>query len=161
MRIQLLAIVVCLAVSGCGYHLRGPAKLPESIQQVWLQAGQDDFAQAVLIALEDAGVAVTEDAAQADASIVVQKNELSSRLLSVDPDSGRPREYELAYTVRFKLIDGDKKELLPTQEINLLRDFEFDADALIGKSRERTVLAAEMRRDAAQQLMRRIRLALE
>ncbi len=161
MKIQLLATILCLVISGCGYHLRGPVRLPESIQQVRLQSANDDFAQAVLVALEGAGVAITEDAEKADASIVVLENELSTRLLSVDPDTGRPREYELAYLVRFKVVDGGNAELLSTQEINLLRDFEFDADALIGKSRERGVLAAEMRRDAAQQLMRRIRSSLK
>jgi len=50
--------------------------------------------------------------------------------------------------------------VLGSQSVSLLRDYVFDPDAVIGKSREEGVLREEMRRDAAQQILRRIRAAI-
>ena len=49
---------------------------------------------------------------------------------------------------------------MPEQMVSLLRDYVADADAVLGKSREEGVLHAEMRRDAAAQIMRRVATAL-
>jgi len=96
----------------------------------------------------------------ADASIDVTSEVFDRRVLSVDPNTGKEREFELAYTVAFNVVRGDGAPVLSGQSINLLRDYVFDADAVIGKSREEGVLIVEMRRDAAQQLLRRLRSSL-
>jgi outer membrane lipopolysaccharide assembly protein LptE/RlpB len=43
--------------------------------------------------------------------------------------------------------------------VSLVRDFTYDPEAIIGTSREEAVLYVEMRRDAAQQILYRLRAA--
>ena len=50
--------------------------------------------------------------------------------------------------------------LVNRQTVSLVRDYVFDTDQVIGKSREQNVLRKEMRRDAAQRILTRLSAAL-
>ena len=84
----------------------------------------------------------------------------SRRVLSVDSNTGKEREFELAYQVAFQVTGAGGEELVPKQTVSLVRDYVFDADAVLGKSREQSVLQAEMRRDAAARIGRSIAASL-
>ena len=53
--------------------------------------------------------------------------------------------------------DNAGKAVVENERMQIVRDYVFDVDAVIGKSRERGVLYAEMRRDVALQIFNRIR----
>ena len=71
------------------------------------------------------------------------------------------REFELSYSVSFELRKTDGTVLVEHQTVSLVRDYLFDADQVIGKSREQNVLKKEMRRDAAQRILTRLSAALK
>ena len=147
-----LAIALFL-LAGCGFHLRGAPTLPEGVSTVRIE-GPTYLAQEIAVFLESAGVRVTDSRENADAILLVGRETFDQRTLSFDPNTGKEREFELAYRTTYRLQGADGRDLLPAQSVTLLRDYVFDADAVIGKSRERGVLHEEMRRDAAQQILR-------
>ena len=69
--------------------------------------------------------------APVDAVLSAYDENYQRRVLSVDSNTGKAREYELAYTVKFNLVDGDGEALVSEQLVRLVRDFVFDEDAVL------------------------------
>lgn len=75
-------------------------------------------------------------------------------MLSVSA-ANTPREYEVYYAVEYAVV-ADGKELLPPQELELTRNYSFDEARLLAKEEEEEILRAEIARDLAGIVMRRI-----
>ena len=157
-RCLVLALSI-VTVGGCGYQLRGAVSLPPDLDAIYV-AGPLGIAGALTQVLESGGIRVLSTRDSAKALLRISDERFSRRVLSVNPDTGKESEFELAYQVTFHVTGGDGEELVPRQTVSLLRDYVFDPDAVLGKSREQSVLYAEMRRDAAGQIARRIEAAL-
>jgi LPS-assembly lipoprotein len=153
-------LAAALLLAGCGFKLRGTLDLPENIRTVHLTA-PSELRDDILALLESGGVGASTGIAEADASIMVSSERFSRRVLSVDPATGKEREFELAYTFAFGVSRSDSPTVIENGTVNLLRSYVFDPEAVIGSSREEDLLRDEMRRDAARQLMRRIEAALK
>jgi outer membrane lipopolysaccharide assembly protein LptE/RlpB len=156
----LLAAALAIAsAGGCGFHLRGGVSLPEAYAPVYV-SGSQDLRGALMTGLRGGGVEVTTDPASAGARLEIRNESFSRRTLSVDPDSGRAQEYEVSYQVRYRLVDGEGRVIADPPPIALQRDYFFDADAVLGTSREVSTLYEEMRRDAAQRILRQVDAAV-
>ena len=158
---QLITVALLLGlVSGCGFQLRGSADL-KGLKSVRIDSGSELLREELTVFLEDGGVILVEDKKlPVDGVLRAYEEAYERRVLSVDSNTGKAREYELAYSVEFNLTDAKGKTLVPGQAVRLVRDFVFDEDAVIGKSREEDVLRRELRRDGAQQILRRLQAAL-
>ena len=155
-------LVLALAIvtaGGCGYQLRGAASLPPDLDGIHV-AGPPDIGAAVALVLDGGGIEVQSARDSARAVLRLGDERFDRRVLSVDPNTGKEREFELLYQVAFEVTGADGEELLPKQTVSLVRDYVFDADAVLGKSREQDVLQAEMRRDAAARIVRRVAASL-
>ena len=153
-------VAAALLLSGCGFKLRGALDLPEDIRTVQVMA-PPELRNDILTLLESGGVGVSTNGGGADARITVTSERFSRRVLSVDPTTGKEREFELAYTLDFGVTDRGGRAVIENGKVNLLRDYVFDPEAVIGAGREEELLREEMRRDAVRQLMRRIEAALK
>ena len=149
-----------LGLNGCGFHLRGSPPFPDDARSVYLRTSNDLLFDELAVYLRDSGATVTSTKDGADAVLDLSKENFTKRTLSVDPDTGKEREFELSYSVSFELRKSDGTVLVKNQTVNLVRDYVFDADQVIGKSREQNVLKKEMRRDAAQRILTRLSAAL-
>ena len=156
---RIVLLLSMLTVAGCGYQLRGAVSLPPELDAIHVD-GPPGISGALVQALESGGGRVESTRDSRSALLQLSDERFSERVLSVDPDTGKEREFELAYRVTFRLTGGDGVELVSTQTVSLLRDYVFDSDAVLGASREQGILRAEMRRDAAGQVVRRIEAAL-
>ncbi len=152
-------LAAALLLEGCGFQLRGALNLPDNVRAVQVMA-PPEVRREILSLLESGGVEAAATSAGADASITVTSEQFSRRVLSVDPTTGKEREFELAYTLAFGVTRSGGESVIENGSVNLLRDYVFDPEAVIGTSREEEVLRDEMRREAARQLMRRIEAAL-
>lgn len=162
-RIALLLVMGLLvsALTGCGFKLRGSTDLPSNLKELDLRIANTVVKEELLPFLEQGGISVfkRDGTTQPDAILTVGSEKFTERVLSVSPDTGKAREFELAYVLPYRFVDADGKALIKPGSIRLLRDYVFDADKVIGKSRERGVLRREMRRDAVLQLLRRMESA--
>ena len=159
-------IVLAAAIvtaGGCGYQLRGSVSLPPDLGPMHV-VGPRDLGAAVIQLLDGAGVQVEPADGSADGSagaLVRLGNErFDRRVLSVNPETGKESEFELAYQVTFEVTRAEGEVLVPRETVSLLRDYVFDVDEVLGKSREQSVLRDEMRRDAATRIVRRIETSL-
>ena len=156
---HLIPALSIAAATGCGYQLRGAVSLPPGLDAIHV-AGPSEIGTALTRVLDSGGARVQSTGDSARAVLRLGNERFSRRVLSIDPNTGKEREFELAYQVTFQVTAADGEELVPGQTVSLLRDYVFDANAILGKSREENVLRAEMRRDAAAQIVRRITASL-
>ncbi len=160
-RILALALALTLlAASGCGFKLRGALELPAGQDALYVSAPSDVYRE-IGNFLEGSQARVVGSPDAANIILNVTSATYDRRVLTVDPDPGKEREFELSLNLRFNALDGDGKSLVDAQSVTLLRDYVFDSDAVIGASREESVLRREMLRDAVQQVLLRLRSAIE
>lgn len=145
-----------LLLSACGFHLRESVSLPESLQATAVQ-GVSEYSNLDLSlkrAFRQAGYPLTT-VGNASAILVVTQNVVSRRVLSVNA-TGVANEYELKYTLGFKLMDSEKNQLMPEQTITLYRSYRYNPDIVLAKTAEEERLQKDMTDYAVKQLIRRI-----
>ncbi len=155
----LLLLCPVMLLAACGWHLRGAVSLPEGIENVYVEAPNRAMKDSWSMQLSESGIAVTDREKAADARFVVSGETFDRRVLSVDPDTGKVREYALAYTATVQLNKADGSVLVEPQTVRQSRNFVFNETAVIGAENEQTALYREMRQSAVQQLLRRIETA--
>lgn len=153
--------VASLGLNACGFHLRGSPPFPDDARSVYLKTTNDLLFDELAVYLRDSGATIISGEEGADAVLDLSQERFTKRTLSVDPDTGKEREFELSYSVSFELRKTDGTVLVEHQTVSLVRDYLFDADQVIGKSREQNALKNEMRRDAAQRILTRLSAALK
>jgi LPS-assembly lipoprotein len=144
-------------IAGCGFHLRGAADLP--FATLYIQAPPTSLFATQLrrVVTAASSTEVTEDpkAAQAILQLVDERRE--KEILSLS-GAGRVREFQLRYRVRYRVLDKQQRELVPTSEIVLRRDFSFNDQEALSKESEEAFLYRDMQTDAVQQLLRRLQV---
>ncbi len=157
MRITLIIVLAGL-LSACGFQLRGGNVLPADLSNLYVQAPAD-LADDVRVYLSGTDTQVLDRPKGADVILTLSNARYDRRVISVDPSTGKEREFELTYSLDYRASKTAGKTLLNTQRLTIRRDYVFDRDAIIGKSREAGVLRTEMRRDAVRQILLRLQSA--
>jgi LPS-assembly lipoprotein len=154
---RILALGLALAVTACGFHLRGEQQLPFSTLYVpsgsplSLELKRNLSAQA-------SGTRLVTDPKEAEAVLGFTSETRDKVILSFDT-AGRVREYQLLYAVEFRLTDAKGQVYIPTSKIRLTRDISFSDAQVLAKESEEGQLYRDMQSDMVQQLLRRIAAA--
>lgn len=153
-------LVAGTMLAGCGFQLRGASSVrlpPElKVMRVTMGTGYPPLLVEVRNSLRILGsVRVTEDVAAPVPVLSLLNEQSRSEVLSID-STGRINAYLLNYRVDFLLTGADGKTLLTRQAVKLQREYTFDRLAVLATERQREFLQNEMRRDAAQQILRRL-----
>ncbi|MGA8276829.1 MAG: LPS assembly lipoprotein LptE [Rhodanobacteraceae bacterium] len=157
---SLLVVAVALAAllcGGCGFHLRGEARLPPGMQRVHVEIA-DHFgplARDLERALRRSGAQVVDSVEPGVAVMRFTVNSIGTDVQSVGGNA-RANEYVIRYHVEFDVEDAAGTLLLPKQVIELSRDFTFDASQALGIAAEQDVLTEELERDMVQTILRRL-----
>ncbi|HYC45174.1 MAG TPA: LPS assembly lipoprotein LptE [Burkholderiales bacterium] len=151
-------VAVCLALAACGFQLRGSATLP--FNTLYVDAPRSSpFALQLRRAIGSGSTTrVTNNPADADATLQVLNEFREQEILSLSP-GGRARELQLRYRVQYQVFDRKKAQLLPPSEIVLRRDFSVNDQDPRGQEGEQELLYRDMQADAVQQLVRRLQAA--
>ncbi|MGE0386137.1 MAG: LPS assembly lipoprotein LptE [Gammaproteobacteria bacterium] len=153
----LLLAAVLAAIAGCGFHLRGSRPVDIGVARAYVQSVNADLVASELRRLfVESGIALT--GAPAGAGLIVQLSgeRFERRVLSVDPETGKVREFELNYELRLDVRKPDGTPVISKESVTLERDFTFDETAVLGKFEEQTLLEHELRIDAAETVLRRL-----
>ncbi len=157
---MILWLIVGLA--GCGFHLRGVVELPPEKRVIALYGLPLTHPLASelrqLLALSQ-GELVTDPKAAASVLVISDIQE-ARRVLSLD-QNGKAVEFELILRLRFEARTPAGKVLIPPEPIAIHRVYLNPQLDVIGKAVEESVIRAEMQREAAQTLLRRLRKVLE
>jgi LPS-assembly lipoprotein len=154
---RLVASLAAVAlVAGCGFHLQGVGRLPPVLGRTYVAAPDryTDFHQSLTEALDVSGATLVGSGQEASAVVDVLIDETGQRVLSLSARN-TPREYEVYYTVEYRVRAGDR-ELLPPQRLTLTREYNFDETQLLAKQQEQEVIRAALARELAGLVMRRL-----
>lgn len=154
---RLTAVFLVLALSACGFHLRGAMALPSNLDPVKVVSTDrySPLAATLAEALTRAGATPATPETESPAVLELLAERWGDTPVSVD-ERGRAQEFSLRYAVVFELRNGDGTMLVPRQNIELARDYISVPNASIGTEGERDILVREMRREMAASVLRRI-----
>ena len=156
---RILVLLFPLLLSACGFELRGAAVLPPELDKFYVSASKALYND-VEVFLEGSNTQLMSDRAQANVILTMSNGRYDRRILSVDPQTGFEREFELSYTLDVVATGPQGQIMLKPQSLSVRRDYVFDAGALIGSTQEEALLRIEMRRDLVQQVLYRLRAAV-
>ena len=152
-----IGVAIILCGNGCGFHLRGSSPVALRFSGVFVEsASAPQVAAQLRRQLQYNGVALKRKPALAEAVVTLRGERFEQRVLSVDPRTGKVREYEIAYRVDLMVADAKGHSLLAAQSVDLVRDYTFDETAVLAKSDEEQLLRQEMIQDAAATVLRRL-----
>lgn len=157
-RIALLpALLICLFLTGCGFHLRGFVSMPSSLHDVAIvvENVNRDVTPMLKEQLQAYHIRVLDDPSQANYWIILEQDKEDEHITSVS-SSTTPRQYQLIYQISFKLQEARGKEMIPSTQINVTRQLTINSNRILGSSDEENTLKHEMRRDAVIQILDRI-----
>jgi LPS-assembly lipoprotein len=155
------ALILTLALSACGFHLRSAVALPSDLGPVRVVSHDpySPLAQSLADALERAGASLAAtDAGDDVATLQLHTERWGEMPIAVD-QFGRAQEYSLRHAVVFELRKADGSVFVPQQAVELSRDYVSPTAELVGTEGEREILARELRREMAAAILRRIEAA--
>ena len=157
----LIYSVVAL-LTGCGFRLRGSIELPAELTEVAIEGARPDGDLGIALrnGFARVGGRVVDSAEIARSVLVITRDSSDRRVLSVD-SIGQANEYELAYTLGFRLDDPDGNNRVVQQSISLRRQYRFDPTQTLAKADEEVRLVREMREEAVRQMLRRLKAGLD
>jgi len=158
---SLLLVTCCLLLVSCGFHLRGTSSvaLPPELSTLRVTMGGAGYPP-LLVEVRNAllalgNVRLTDDVSASVPVLQLLSETSESQVLAID-SSGRISAYLLNYRVTYSLIGADKKSLLQNQSVKLQREYGFDRLNVLASEKQSEFLQSEMRRDVAQQILRRL-----
>lgn len=151
-------LVLSSLVGSCGFQLRGDVQLAPGLSPLHIaDSGSPALRSEIRAMLRSSGVALARQPESAAAVLEIERASQSRRVLSVDAQ-GRAREYEVLYSVRYRVRRNDKPQLART--VRLSREILFDADSVLALDYETRSLYRDMQRDAARLILQQLQ-ALE
>jgi LPS-assembly lipoprotein len=151
---KLPAAVLCLALAGCGFQLRGTADVP--FETLYLPNSNSGIALDLKRNIQSGTRAkVVDDPKSAQAILQFTEETRNKEILSLT-GTGRVREFQLRYRVAFRVHDGKGGEYVPQSAIQLTRDVTFNDSEILAKEAEEQLLFRDMQSDMVQQIMRRL-----
>ena len=152
-----LVLVLALAMAGCGFRLRGSAEVP--FETLYIPQSTSGIGLDLKRNIEAGTSAkVIDDARKAQAILQVDQESRGKQILSLT-GAGRVREFQLTYTVVFRVHDGKGGEYLPANTIELTREMTFLDTQILAKESEEQLLFRDMQIQAVQLILRRIAAA--
>ncbi|GAC14919.1 LPS-assembly lipoprotein LptE [Aliiglaciecola lipolytica] len=152
-----ILLMVTLGLNACGFKLRSAQPLPNGIEQVYLSGAQQysPLKRAVKEYFDIYQIPYVDNipVAQKDSTIAIflYPDTLERRLLSLF-NTGQVAEYELVLTIRFQVIFPGKEAQMV--EFDVTREYQDDPDAILAKSRELELVLKELRKQAADRIVR-------
>lgn len=156
----LFALVLAVALSACGFHLRNKLALPADMPAVKVVSSSpySELVKLLNRGLRASGAQVVEED-DADDAQLAHLQVLSERWgdlpIAIDAE-GRAQEYSLRYAVIFVFRRPDGSDVVPQQVIELSRDYVSPPTDATGTTTEREILADELRRDMSASILRRV-----
>jgi LPS-assembly lipoprotein len=147
-------IVACmLMLSACGFQMRGLADLP--FKTIYIQGPNLTVTKDLKKALGINDVTIVNSAEKADLLLELMNETYEKRILSLS-GRGRVTEYELIYTLNFRMRPAGSELWGQPQSIEGRRDFSYDDTQVLAKSYEEARLREDMQADAVREIMRRL-----
>lgn len=153
-----LAAAICLAMTACGWHLRGAEGNIVAFERLHISTADphSDLVQQLKRQLEASDVSVVANATEAQYSLVIVKEDSQRRTATVSARA-RVSERSLTEWVEYLVLDSRGHPVVPKTKINVERIFEYNEDNVLATNDEALMLQREMRADLARQIVNQLR----
>ena len=151
-----LAGLALLALSACGFHLKGATPLP--FRAIYTNINLDSEFGARLrrtITANSPGTRFTDRRREANVYLHQISESQDLRQLALDAD-GRVEEYELNLEFRFELLDREGHVLLPPKTLLSVRELPYNDRIVQAKEGEINRTFKDMRNGLIDQILRRM-----
>jgi LPS-assembly lipoprotein len=151
-------LLATLALSACGFQLRGVYSLP--FDTLYIALPETNELRAIIKRNVEASTQtrVVTEAKDAQATLTILHDEPVKNILSLN-SAGRVREFQLVRTFTFRVNDVKGQEFLPASTIRITREITFNDAAVLAKDAEEVLLWRDIQNDLVQQLLRRLAAA--
>ena len=146
---QVWLSLLTLALSACGFHLRGQFTLPPLLQPVAVVSTVPTLEDRVSAGIQRMGVTVSADAPM---QVHITRETVTRQTSTVDR-LAKAAEYTLFYELNFQLKYASGIPAQPERSIRLRRTYQFDNTRIVGKFDEEATLEEDMRQQAIAQLL--------
>jgi LPS-assembly lipoprotein len=156
-----LALGLTVLLSACGFHLRGSNgsfMLPFATMYIGLPETSPLAIglKRYIRAIGSTEVVSTKDGADAVLEVLSDPERNRTKTILSLNKNGRVQEYQLGYSINFRVLDKAGNQLLAPTTISLVRPITFDESQVLAKETEEAALYRDMRNDLVQQIMRRL-----
>ena len=157
-RRKMLAAASTLALSACGFELRGTPEFVFKTLFTRFPEGSPLGREFARTMASTGAVELISDLKQMDRAEAILDVLADQRERSVVGQSGagQVREFQLRQRFRFRLRSRDGRELLEETELVQMREISFNESAVLAKESEQEFLYRDMQTEIVQQLMRRL-----
>ena len=154
-RIKLLFLVIAITLSSCGFKLKGSYEIP--YQTIYLQAaGESRVGRIIKRKIQrKSNIEIVQTLSAAEATINILE-EVSTRAVAVLSNVGSVNEYELIYTVRYRVGPRQNSSSMQEGQIVLRRKITHSDLDIAAKSNEEDVLINDMASEAATGILVRL-----
>ena len=151
-RRSVLAFAPLLALSACGFQLRGSTNLSFSTLYV---AGSETSAFVVALKRQIAATTSTRIApdAQSAQAVFTLLGESQTQTAQAYNADGTVAQYLLRYTVRFELTSPQGKVLIAPTDLSQTSNLSYNSSATLAKANESDLLYRGMRQELINRLM--------
>jgi len=152
--IALVFFAVCL--SACGWHIRGSLDMPKQLSNLYVSANDSKGALVTELRqlLKTNRVSLVEKSADANYSLYLLEETKDRRTAGVGGDE-LSSAYEITLKVNYEIHLKNHNQLVKGNAISI-RNFNYNTAAINSATQEELLLDQEMRRDLAQQILRRL-----
>lgn len=151
--VRWILLAMLLALTACGFKMRGVADL--KFHSLFIQGPTISISKPFKRSLAVNGVKIVSSADQADLLLEIMSEAQEQRILSLS-GRGLVREFELFYTVNFRVRDPSSETWGEVQTIQGRREITYDDSQLLAKQLEQERLYNDMKDDAVRELLRRL-----
>ena len=151
----LLLVCLSIALTGCGFHLRGNIPLSEEIKNMFVEAPDGTFKDKLEDILTNAGAQMSPSRDAADVVLVVKRAD-SSRSVGTLDERGLANSYDLAFKVTYQLLSTEGDVIRPNNRVRERRRFNFDPSLVVETETEERELQEDMEQDVALKIVRQL-----
>ena len=143
-----------MVLLSCGFHLRGLSSIP--FESVYIQASDPLVILDIKRRIQASSKTVVLDNPNDSQAILHILNARKRKVILSVSGSGRVREFQLRYSISFKVTDKTGREVVPISNIEIKRVLPFSDSAFLAAQMEEKMLIKEMKKDAILKMMDRL-----
>lgn len=155
----IVSLLICLTISACGWHLRGSvAGSNESSAPIELSITAQDNYSPLLGSLRQSLRAhkITEVPSKALFTLAIGNEVMNKRTAGVGADA-LTSAYEVILSVEYSIKRNSELLTTPKTKASISRTYSYNINNAATATQEEALILREMRRELAQQILRRIK----
>ena len=140
-----------MVLLSCGFHLRGLSSIP--FESVYIQASDPLVVLDIKRRIQASSKTIVLDSPNDSQAILHILSARKRKVILSVSGSGRVREFQLRYSISFKVTDKNGREVVPIGNIEVKRVLPFSDSAFLASQMEEEMLIKEMKKDAVLKMM--------